>query len=84
MTGWLGIGAPKGTPAEIIERLNREVNAGLADPKVKARITDLGSERFWLARRLWQIHRRRNREVGQGGPDGGPQGGLIQALSDIP
>jgi tripartite-type tricarboxylate transporter receptor subunit TctC len=37
-----GIGAPKNTPAEIIERLNREINAGLADPKFKARLADLG------------------------------------------
>ena len=44
VTGWLGIGAPKGTPAEIVERLNREVNAALADPVVKARMADLGSE----------------------------------------
>ena len=44
MTGWLGIGAPKGTPAEIVERLNQEVNLALADPAVKARMADLGSE----------------------------------------
>ena len=44
VTGWLGIGVPKGTPAEIVERLNREVNAVLADPAVKARMTDLGSD----------------------------------------
>jgi tripartite-type tricarboxylate transporter receptor subunit TctC len=44
VTGWLGIGVPKGTPAEIGERLNREVNAALADPAVKARMADLGSE----------------------------------------
>ena len=44
MTGWLGIGVPKGTPAEIVERLNREVNAVLADPAVKARMADLGSD----------------------------------------
>ena len=44
VTGWLGIGAPKGTPAEIVERLNREVNSALADPAVKARMADLGSE----------------------------------------
>jgi len=43
--GWLGIGVPKGTPAEIVERLNREVNAVLADPAVKARMAELGSER---------------------------------------
>jgi tripartite-type tricarboxylate transporter receptor subunit TctC len=37
-----GVGAPKGTPAEIIEKLNREINAGLADPKMKSRFADLG------------------------------------------
>ena len=44
VTGWLGIGVPKGTPGEIVERLNREVNAALNDPAVKARMADLGSE----------------------------------------
>ena len=44
VTGWLGLGAPKGTPSEIVERLNREVNAALADPAVKARMADLGSD----------------------------------------
>ena len=39
---WAGIGAPKATPAEIVEKLNREINAGLADPKMKARLADLG------------------------------------------
>jgi tripartite-type tricarboxylate transporter receptor subunit TctC len=37
-----GFGAPKGTPADIVARLNKEINAGLADPKLKARIADLG------------------------------------------
>jgi tripartite-type tricarboxylate transporter receptor subunit TctC len=39
---WAGIGAPKNTPAEIIDKLNREINAGLADSKIKARLADLG------------------------------------------
>jgi tripartite-type tricarboxylate transporter receptor subunit TctC len=39
---WFGIGAPANTPAEIIETLNREINAGIADPKIKARLLDLG------------------------------------------
>jgi tripartite-type tricarboxylate transporter receptor subunit TctC len=39
---WLGIGAPKNTPLEIIGMLNKEVNAALADPKMKARLADLG------------------------------------------
>jgi tripartite-type tricarboxylate transporter receptor subunit TctC len=37
-----GVGAPKNTPAEIIEKLNKEINAGLADPKMKTRLVDLG------------------------------------------
>jgi tripartite-type tricarboxylate transporter receptor subunit TctC len=41
-SAWFGLGVPKGTPAEIIEKLNAAVNAGLADPKLKARLTDLG------------------------------------------
>jgi tripartite-type tricarboxylate transporter receptor subunit TctC len=41
-SGLYGLGAPKGTPAAIIERLNQEINAGLADPKIKARLADLG------------------------------------------
>jgi tripartite-type tricarboxylate transporter receptor subunit TctC len=39
---WYGVGAPKATPAEIVEKLNKEINAGLADPKFKARLADLG------------------------------------------
>jgi tripartite-type tricarboxylate transporter receptor subunit TctC len=40
-SGWAGIGAPKNSPPEIIEKLNQEINAALADPKVKARLADL-------------------------------------------
>jgi tripartite-type tricarboxylate transporter receptor subunit TctC len=39
---WFGIGAPKNTPAEIVDKLNKEINAGLADPNIKARLVDLG------------------------------------------
>ena len=42
-TTWQGIGAPKGTPAEIVAKLNEEINAGLADPKIQARLASLGS-----------------------------------------
>jgi tripartite-type tricarboxylate transporter receptor subunit TctC len=41
-SAWAGMGAPKNTPAEIIDKLNREINAGLADPKITARLADLG------------------------------------------
>ena len=39
---WVGLSAPKNTPSEIVGKLNAEINAGLADPKLKARFTDLG------------------------------------------
>jgi tripartite-type tricarboxylate transporter receptor subunit TctC len=42
-SAWIAIGAPKNTPAEIIDRLNKEVNAGLADPRIVARLNALGS-----------------------------------------
>jgi tripartite-type tricarboxylate transporter receptor subunit TctC len=48
-SAWAGIGAPKNTPAEIIDQLNRETNAALADAKFKARIADLGGIVFPLS-----------------------------------
>jgi tripartite-type tricarboxylate transporter receptor subunit TctC len=42
--GWYGVCAPKNTPADIVDRLNKEINAGLADPKLKARLGDVGVE----------------------------------------
>jgi tripartite-type tricarboxylate transporter receptor subunit TctC len=39
---WTGLGAPKNTPAEIVEKLNKEIDAGLADPQLKVRIANLG------------------------------------------
>ena len=41
-SGWYGVGGPTGTPAEIVNKLNKEINAGLADPKLKAQLADLG------------------------------------------
>jgi tripartite-type tricarboxylate transporter receptor subunit TctC len=42
MSQWYGIAAPRGTPAEIVGRLNREINAAFADPRMKTRLTDVG------------------------------------------
>ena len=44
VTSWTGIGAPKGTPTEIVEMLNREINVALAEPSVQARFVELGGK----------------------------------------
>jgi tripartite-type tricarboxylate transporter receptor subunit TctC len=41
-SNWYGVGVPKNTPAEIIDKLNKEINAGLAAPKMQARLADFG------------------------------------------
>jgi tripartite-type tricarboxylate transporter receptor subunit TctC len=41
-SAWNGVGAPRNTPADIVDKLNKEINAGLADSKIKARIAELG------------------------------------------
>jgi tripartite-type tricarboxylate transporter receptor subunit TctC len=45
-SAWFGVGAPKNTPSQIIDQLNEAINAGLADPKIKARLADLGGTSF--------------------------------------
>jgi tripartite-type tricarboxylate transporter receptor subunit TctC len=58
-SAWFGAAAPKGTPAAVIARLNHEINAGLADPGLRARFADLGGvpiagtpEQFWALHRM--------------------------------
>jgi tripartite-type tricarboxylate transporter receptor subunit TctC len=41
-SNWWGIGAPKSTPVEVVDKLNRDINAALADPRMKARLAELG------------------------------------------
>jgi tripartite-type tricarboxylate transporter receptor subunit TctC len=48
-SAWFGIGAPRNTPPEIVDKLNREINAALADPKIKARLADEGGGEFALS-----------------------------------
>jgi tripartite-type tricarboxylate transporter receptor subunit TctC len=45
-SAFFGLGTPRNTPAQIVDRLNREINAGLADPKIKARLIDVGGAVF--------------------------------------
>jgi tripartite-type tricarboxylate transporter receptor subunit TctC len=45
-SGWYGVGVPRNTPVVIIDKLNKEINAGLVDPKLKARFADLGATVF--------------------------------------
>jgi tripartite-type tricarboxylate transporter receptor subunit TctC len=49
VSAWYGVGAPKGTPVEIIDKINKEINVGLADPKLKARLADFGGTVFALS-----------------------------------
>jgi tripartite-type tricarboxylate transporter receptor subunit TctC len=46
VSGWLGIGVPQGTPGDIVQRLNREINAVLNEPAIKSRLTELASDPF--------------------------------------
>jgi tripartite-type tricarboxylate transporter receptor subunit TctC len=46
---WAGFGAPKDTPAEVVDKLHREISAGLADPKIRARLGDLGGTPFSIS-----------------------------------
>jgi tripartite-type tricarboxylate transporter receptor subunit TctC len=65
-SAFYGIGVPKNVPAYIIDKLNKEINAGLADPKVRKRLAELGSSPFCrLDCRIRQVHCRGNREVGE-------------------
>jgi tripartite-type tricarboxylate transporter receptor subunit TctC len=58
-SAWFGASAPKGTPRYAIDRLNKEINAGLADPALRAKLADLGGvtipgtpEQFWALHRM--------------------------------
>ena len=57
-SAWFGVAVPKGTPAAVVARLNREVNAALADPVMKARLADLGGVPIaGTPEQFWQLHR---------------------------
>src|SRR5258708_36941517 len=58
VSGWTGVGVPSGTPAGIIATLNREINAGLADPRIKSRLAEMGGRPIILSAhefgKLWE------------------------------
>ncbi len=66
-SGWFGVGAPRRTPVEIVDKLNKEINAGLADPKLKSRLTDVGSLVFVGS------HHPRSQSMSPRRPKGGPR-----------
>jgi tripartite-type tricarboxylate transporter receptor subunit TctC len=78
---WFGIGAPKATPAEIVEKLNKEINAGLADPKMKARFEEMG---YIVLASSPSEFGRRNREMGQGDQGGQRETAVRLTPSDVP
>jgi len=75
-TSWQGIGAPKGTPTEVVDRLNRAINAALADAGVKARIEATGYTVFASSP---AEHRERDQQMGQGDPHRGHSPELARA-----
>jgi tripartite-type tricarboxylate transporter receptor subunit TctC len=56
-SAWFGMGAPKGTPADVVAKLNREINNALADPKMKTRLAELGGDSIaGSPADFWKIH----------------------------
>ena len=67
--GWYGLGVPRDTPTDIVNKLNEATNTALTDPKLKARLADLGVEPMPMTpRRMRKIHRHRSRQMDQGDP----------------
>jgi hypothetical protein len=69
---WFGVGVPRNPSAEIIDKLNKEINSSLADPKMKARIAELGGVPMPMTPAEFG-----KREMGQGDPGGQHQGRVI-------
>lgn len=70
------IGVPRNTPVEIVDMLNKEINAALADARMRKRLEDDGANVLLGARGLREAHRRRDREMGEGDPGGPRQAGM--------
>ena len=82
---WCGVGVPKGTPADIVERLNREINAGLTDPAVKAKLAQVANHADLLhAGPVRRLHGVRGGEMGQGHQGRRREAGLSLRRADGP
>ena len=80
-----GIGVPKGTPAEIVETLNKAVQAAFADAAMKAKLADTGGAPLpGIAGGVRQADGGRDREMGQGGQGGRHQGGVSRSVARTP
>jgi hypothetical protein len=75
-SSWYGVGAPKGTSTEIIEKLKRGIDALVADPNMRARLVGLGLQPMSLTRRIRKIYWRPDRQMGPGDQVRGHQAGL--------
>src|SRR5262249_55692743 len=75
---WCGLGVPRGTPAAITERLNREINAGLADPAVRARLADVAPTPLFFTPDQFRAHMA---SQGEKGGEGVRPSGLTPELS---
>ena len=76
-SGWNGVCTPRNTPAEIVDKLNKEINAGLADPNIKARLAQLsGMVLAGSAADLGKLFADETEKWGQGDPRGPHQGGI--------
>jgi len=77
----VGLGSPKGTPGEIIERLNQGINAGLADPAIKTRLVDMGGTPLSGSPADYgKLIADETEKWGQGDPRGGHQGRIAQIV----
>jgi hypothetical protein len=76
-SGWQGIGIPRNTPVEIIDKLNKAINAGLGDPVMRRRFAESAARCLRARPPTSASSSRRNREVGQGDP-GSPHQGRVR------
>jgi tripartite-type tricarboxylate transporter receptor subunit TctC len=76
---WYGIAAPNNTSVEVVDKLNREINAALSDPVMRAKFAEIGGEPLaGSPSEFGSAHRRGNREVGQGGQVHRAQAGVTR------